>query len=153
MIDEKMCRTAPTRIQRSVRFAEMSELAIIEPSTVEELDEKWYSKQEYANMKHRYHTDAYLMWKKLSTTPVESVGKDDLFSCVGMEKFLSSDIWRHTQERRISHIRNIRAVQSRQRMLNLRSDEHLSLLSQQSSEWTVTRAQNLAQLYWDTLKE
>ena len=142
------------RIQRSVsvRFAETSELTFTKGATQEEKEIRWYSKEEQAYFEDQFETDTCETSQKLATTPMPLIGQDDLYACVGIEMFLSRDEYMQTGERRRIHVRTILAAQERQRMLDIRNEEQLSLLSEQSSEWTVSRSRNLAAMYWDILK-
>eukprot|EP00581_Thalassiosira_minuscula_P017996 CAMPEP_0183730968 /NCGR_PEP_ID=MMETSP0737-20130205/33984_1 /TAXON_ID=385413 /ORGANISM="Thalassiosira miniscula, Strain CCMP1093" /LENGTH=169 /DNA_ID=CAMNT_0025963575 /DNA_START=80 /DNA_END=589 /DNA_ORIENTATION=+ len=137
----------------SVRFAEMSTLVQTERATQDELKSRWHSKDDYAIMKLKFRADVQEMIMKLSTTPMDLVGDEDLYKCIGLERFLSRDILEQTQERKLRHVFCICIAQTRQRMLSIHNEEDLAALSEESSEWTVSRARNLAQLYWDTLNK
>ena len=150
--NKKMLPTTKTCIQRSVRFAETSELTYTEGGTQEEKELRWYSKEEQAYFEDQFETDTCETGQKLATTPMLLIGQGDLYGCVGMESFLSRDVYMHTSEHRRIHVSTILAAQERQRMLDIRNEEQLSLLSERSSEWTVSRTRNHAAMYWDILK-
>lgn len=149
--NKRMLSATRTR-QRSVRFAETSTLTIIDPVIKEELKLRWYSKRERDLLREHFAWQVNEAQEKLATSPMAMIGQEDLIECVGMERFLSREVYLHTEKRRRIHVRAILVAQERLRVLNISDGEQLSRLSEQSSEWTVTRSHNIAVKYWEILK-
>lgn len=123
---------------RRVRFATISELAIVERPAPEEITNKWYSREEKLGFHRRLSADRKAMAFTLTFVPADKRSEDMLYECIGLEASLSADIthsWERKREHRVS-------VLSRQSSC---SDEELSQLAQESSEWAVERAANIAQ--------
>ncbi|EED89024.1 predicted protein [Thalassiosira pseudonana CCMP1335] len=123
---------------RRVRFATISELAIVERPSPEEITNKWYSREEKLGFHRRLSADRKAMAFTLTFVPADKRSEDMLYECIGLEASLSADIthsWERKREHRVS-------VLSRQSSC---SDEELSQLAQESSEWAVERAANIAQ--------
>ena len=68
------------------------------------------------------------------------------------QALLSRDELKWKIYHRLRHVRTLLAAQARQRTLNIRDDEELSLLSQRSSVRMCDRAHKFALRYWDVLK-
>ena len=151
----KLMLSTPTPARRSVRFSETSVLTITDRATKEELQHCWYSKEERDGLRADLTRHLLQTRAKLATTPMSSIGQDDLYECIWMERLLSLEVYLHTREHRSIHVGAILAEQDCQRILGTHNKEQLALalLSEQSSEWSVVRACNIAAGYWDALKK
>ena len=76
----------------SVRFAETSEMVIIERSTAEENATKWYSLEDKEYFKLLLKRDIRIMQRKLESTPMGMFDEEDMFNCIGMEVRLNSHL-------------------------------------------------------------
>ena len=80
-------------IQRRVRFSAQSLLTVTEPVTEEERTTLWYSQQERNHQKRLFKYDMRRLAKKLSTTPMPLIHREEIYDFVGMEvSFISSPL-------------------------------------------------------------
>mmetsp|Transcript_31115 Transcript_31115/g.53176 ORF Transcript_31115/g.53176 Transcript_31115/m.53176 type:complete len:180 (+) Transcript_31115:131-670(+) len=142
----------PAAATVSVSFAETSNVVLIEYPSQEELRRRWYSMQERAFLKREVLRDACKMSRKLTTTPMEDISLEDLFQCIGLEGLLTPELMLAVRKGKRYHSRSILLAQHLQCQRNITDAEELSLISQQNSESTRTRSQEIAARYWTTLK-
>lgn len=143
----------PQPPRRSVRFAETSHMTIVPYPSPSEARRRWYSEAERDALKLSTLRDLRRIARKLATTPLESIGTEELFLCIGVEAMLSPDLHRLIRERKRQHVRSCLLFQARQEMNGAAVDpEALRRHSETSSEWTRTRAQTLAAGYRACLK-
>mmetsp|Transcript_32758 Transcript_32758/g.55733 ORF Transcript_32758/g.55733 Transcript_32758/m.55733 type:complete len:165 (-) Transcript_32758:672-1166(-) len=138
--------------KRSVRFAEMCLLAITEPKSPEELAATWCSKRERDAFRIQLMRDLSRMRRKVATTPMASIGDDDMYGLIGMEAILSQDVLVRTKQHKVDHVNTLLAEQARQRRSNAYDYEELSRVACESSEKARNRAHKVAKGYWDVLK-
>lgn len=162
--DMTLLPTLTTRSEqpkRSVRFSETSFLTMTERVSPDELAHRWYSRHDRAEFGLQRKRDVRAMLRKLENTPVHLLGQHDVYSCVGIELFLSYDILSSTGKRRYEHVSSILEAQSRHKMLRSRfhscnnnndAEEELASISRRSSEWIKKRSHNTAAMYWTILK-
>ena len=94
----------------------------------------------------RFRQQLVAMRRKINSTPISMFDPEDLYECVGMEKYLSLEVYKRIVRCRRVHLRSILAVQ-------VDSDaKQLSIISELNSEWTVTRSHDTAVKYWVDLK-
>ena len=149
------------QLTRLVRFCETSTMIIIERASQSELARRWYSHAERAEFKLRLRADVLAALYKLESAsataittapnPIIFPSIDDIYECVGIELFLSRDIFAATPRRRFDHVRYVLEAQSRHNMrLHSFSNagEELERISKQSSEWICTRCHTIAAMYW-----
>ena len=138
-----------TQVQRLVHFSETSTMIITERATDDEIKRKWLSEEEEAAIQHEFKQQVQaMMMRKTSSSPRAQLDPEDLYECIGMEKFLSNDICTKSALKRRMHIHKILSAQDRQRKMGVCTPELLSMISERSSEWTVARSHAIASKYW-----
>lgn len=89
----------------------------------------------------------------LAETPMESISKEDLFKCVGMESIMTQELRTSIRQRKREHVSAVLAAQRDQDTRDVVDEDELARVSSRSSKWTRKRAQELAAGYWTCLKE
>ena len=123
----------PAPLRRRVRFSARSLLALYaEPATTdEERATQWYSRQDAEDQRRRLWRDVSRLARRLASTPVSLLPREELYHCVGNEAFLSQDVILLTRERKARHVRAVLEAQARQRAAG-RDEEELARLAQAS---------------------
>ena len=131
---------------RSVHFSETSVVTITEQPTDDEIQHRWYSKKETDRMNFRFRQQVDAMKRKINSTPVSRLDPEDFYECVGMERYLSLEVYKRVVLCRRVHARAILTASA------YSNDEQLSKLSELTSEWAVTRSRDFAVKYWVDLE-
>ena len=139
--------------QRTVRFAEMSEIAVFGEAKEEELGLMWYSKAERSHFRWQLMQDAATQRRLLATISMDKLGDDDVYNMVGLEFYLSNELLMFTPARRKALVDAILGAYERH-CYDLREniEAEVSLTSRQSSEWVSSKCHQVATNYWTVLK-
>ena len=77
--------SSEAKAPRPVRFAPMSTLVLTPPVSREELATQWYTKPERDYQKAKLKHDVQRLSRTFAHTPMDSIGEQKLYECVGME--------------------------------------------------------------------
>ena len=147
MTEQLIVDFPPQRRPRSVRFAEETSVPITtERPTDDEINHRWYSEKEQGCMNFRFRQQVDAMRRKINATPASRLDPEDFYECVGMEKYLSPKVFERVVLCRQVHVRAILAASVNG------DDEQLSMLSERTSKWSVTRSRDFAVKYWVDLE-
>lgn len=138
--------------KRSVYFSPSSQVTLIPYSTQEEIDVRWYSKEERATLERIFALSVGHMAIKRTQKPLHQFNPEELFECVGMESRMTLDMLELTHQTKRTHVRTIVAAQARQAALDVSDEEELARLSCKGSRQTCERARRAGR-YWFMQKE
>ena len=138
-------RQPPAR--RHVRFSVTSLLTVTPPLTDEELGVLWYSPQEQEQHKTLLLSQVRRLARRLATTPMTDIRKEELYDCVGNETFLSPDILRSTARHKAGHLKAVLSAQA-----GRHGAEEVARRARESSAPAIARAHKVASGYWEALK-
>lgn len=152
-VHEQRVSSSKTDVRGRVCFAPRSLLAITEPVSEDEIEARWYSKPERDGLKQQLQHDVRRLVRTLSTTPMSSIYQEQLYECVGLERFTSRDVLHATTKHRSAHVRAVLEAQAEQRMRRRHNAEELACVSRQSSGRGCAKAAKIAAGYWNVLHQ
>ena len=139
---------------RCVSFSSVSEVVIIPR---DESSLKAYSREEVQLFKRKIALDAHRMRQIFGSSSVESIANDYdhdlLYQSIGLEKYLSRQVYEHITATKKSHLTAILKEQEYQGKHIICDVERLAWVSESSSSWTRNRAEQLASSYYFLLND
>lgn len=142
---------SPPRPVKAVRFSETSLMKLMRYPTKEENARKWHTRADEEGFKRRRWLDVAKCSAMLMEEPRdgedESIKRDKLVKCIGLEHLLGRDIFEKSREvvtAREHHRNVVLNVQQLQWRHNVYSPEDLARLSMASSQEARKRARRNA---------
>jgi hypothetical protein len=148
-------RTTAQDPPSNVRFSDYSSLIVFKDESPSQDQDKasnrWYSSVDRALFRRELISDI----NRISVQPNQErdgamLAIDDIYSCIGIESFLSPDTARLLMNERRGHIRAVLREQRRHQMYRTNStiaELLLSVVSKESSQSSLLRARELAISY------
>jgi len=137
--------------RRAVTFSEFSEMRIIPREN--ETGSKWISSQEKQRNRREMIGSIMRMSRDIiRNTAPGAATPEQLFECIGIEKFLTPDFARNLREKRRAHVDAVISEQRRQVQEGVSDIEALKEVSKASSRSNRYRSCKLAMGFW-LLKE
>lgn len=136
---------------RAVTFSRFSELAFIPKD--DNSSNNWYSSKDNLSFRQALVKDARRMSREIQGAPLDAkILRENLYGCVGIEKFVTKGLAREIQETRRAHVNAVLSEQSLQRQQGVCDIEKLSSVSNKT-QWTKERARILATGYSKLLRD
>lgn len=136
---------------RAVTFSRFSELAFIPKD--DNSSNNWYSSKDNLSFRQALVQDARRMSREIQGAPLDAkILRENLYGCVGIEKFVTKGLAREIQETRRAHVNAVLSEQSLQRQQGVCDIEKLSSVSNKT-QWTKERARILATGYSKLLRD
>ena len=141
----------PNTRPRAVTFSQFSELAFIPKDDIES---KWYSKQETHGFRRALVRDAKQMSRQIEDAPADAmITLEQLYECIGIEVYVTKGLAKDVAKTRRAHVDAVlseQSLQKRQGVCDLCDIEKLASVSKTRSRWTEVRARKLATGYqWE----
>ncbi|KAL7463800.1 hypothetical protein ACHAXS_004151 [Conticribra weissflogii] len=133
--------------QRSVRFACLVKVIIIERCSEEEIDQIWTTKDERKESTLRYRADIDAARQMLASNQGAQFTAEQRDHCIGIEKFLSTSIAKRSHEDRKMILQAVMTEQCRQDTLGIFDAEALRRVSESYSMRSRMMAQKYAEFY------
>ena len=132
--------------RKRVRFSEDIQATVLPyPASKEEFSRRWHSKRDKFLFKQELARDVRNIRRLLSTTPMETLEKDVLYWCLGLEALVSAQVTRYLKRMKEEHSSSIVKLQYRL------TDEQLAAFAMSHSLQSKERAQELAAGNWEIL--
>ena len=141
----------PGDCRRRVRFASRSLLSVTAPVRDAEAAARWYSQEERDGHKRRLQYDVGRLNRALSAKPLSAMSSEQLYECVGLERFTSPALLRASRKHRSDHVRAVLDAQAEQRSRGHRDARELARVSWKSSRKSCAKAAKIAAGYWHVL--
>lgn len=136
------------RVSRTVHFSNNIKVIFIN-STKAEIKQQWTSYED----RKRYHQtlteDISTARSIFESKPPQLITSDELYQCVGIDKFLSQSVARDMKQRRKNLITAVLTEQCRQKRIGFFDEEDIRRVSEYCSEWARNRAHIIADDYYN----
>mmetsp|Transcript_1803 Transcript_1803/g.2847 ORF Transcript_1803/g.2847 Transcript_1803/m.2847 type:complete len:170 (+) Transcript_1803:88-597(+) len=137
--------TAATTMNKQVSFSEDVRIQCFQYPSREEVSKRWHNERNKYLFTQEMRRDVCSIRYLLSTTPMESLEKEVLYGCVGLEALVSGKVTRFVKDKRRGHARSIVEMQ------HYLGEEQLSAYAISRSSESRERAQQLAAGYSEIL--
>mmetsp|Transcript_30188 Transcript_30188/g.60346 ORF Transcript_30188/g.60346 Transcript_30188/m.60346 type:complete len:196 (-) Transcript_30188:271-858(-) len=136
-----------TKSQRSVRFASLVKVIIIERCSQEQIDQLWTTMEERKESGQRYRADIQAARQMLALNQGAKFTAEQRDQCIGIEKMLSSSMAKRSNDDRRRILQAVTAEQRRQDDLGIFDAEALRRVSETYSGRSMMMAQKYAEFH------
>jgi len=143
--DDEETATTTTTMNKQVSFSEDIRIQCFQYPSREEVSKRWHNERDKYLFTQEMRRDVCSIRYLLSTTPMESLEKEVLYGCVGLEALVSGKVTRFVKDKRRGHSRSIVEMQHHL------GEEQLSAYAIRRSSESRERAQKLAAGYSEIL--